>query len=268
MLGKVIKHDLRASSPLYGVACAIALFFALAAVLNRSGNDDFSYLRTAPFLITGCTVAILVLVILFLIHTALRYQRSMYGDEGYLTFSLPVRTAELVAGKFLAASLWGIIICLLCGVLCFSILYGAVSPSETERFWEEAHKLWSMAELRNILLVVSCSMLVSMLEQIAMIYLAVTLGHLPCFRRANGILTLVFYFGITFAEGKITDFIPMLSSEALENSLAPLIEMGDLIGFSLGLQNFLQPAILLSLAFTAVFLVISGVLVKKYISLQ
>lgn len=268
MLGKVIKHDLRASSPLYGVACAIALFFALAAVINRAGNNDFSYLRSAPFLITGCTIAILVLVILFLVHTALRYQKSMYGDEGYLTFTLPVRTAELVGGKFIAAAVWGIIICLLCGVLCFSILYGAVAPSATEQFWNEVRNIWAIAEIRNTLLLVVVALLLGILEQIAIIYLAVTLGHLPCFRRANGILALVFYFVITFAEGKITDLIPMLSQDTLESSMNYLISLGDIIEFSRGLQVFFAPSIVVILCFTAVYLVISGVLVKKYTSLQ
>lgn len=269
MLGKVIKHDLRASSPLYIVACAIALLFALAAAVNRAGHDDFSYLLLAPFWITGCTVAILVLVILFLVYTALRYQKSMYGNEGYLTFTLPVRTAELVAGKFIAAAVWGFIIWLLCGLLCFSILYGSIAPSITkEEFWREAANLWAMADLRNTLFLVVVTLFLSILEQVAVIFLAVTLGHLPCFRRANGILALVFYFVITFAEGKITDLIPMLSQDTLESSMNYLISLGDIIEFSRGLQVFFVPSIVAILCFTAVYLVISGVLVKKYTSLQ
>ncbi len=125
MFGKVMKQELRANSLLYGVASAIALLFAFATVMNRTRGTDVSYLVKAPLLITGCTVAIVVLVMLFLIHTALRYQKSMYGNEGYLTFSLPVSSVELVTGKYAAAALWGIIVCVLCALLCFSILYGA-----------------------------------------------------------------------------------------------------------------------------------------------
>ena len=99
MFGKVMKQELRANSLLYGVASAIALLFAFATVMNRTRGTDVSYLVKAPLLITGCTVAIVVLVMLFLIHTALRYQKSMYGNEGYLTFSLPVSSVELVTGN-------------------------------------------------------------------------------------------------------------------------------------------------------------------------
>lgn len=125
MFGKVMKQELRANSLLYGVASAIALLFAFATVINRTRGTDVSYLVKAPLLISGCTIAIVVLVILFLIHTALRYQKSMYGNEGYLTFSLPVSSVELVTGKYAAAALWGIIVCALCALLCFSIIYGA-----------------------------------------------------------------------------------------------------------------------------------------------
>lgn len=144
MFGKVMKQELRANSLLYGVASAIALLFAFATVINRTRGTDVSYLVKAPLLISGCTIAIVVLVILFLIHTALRYQKSMYGNEGYLTFSLPVSSVELVTGKYAAAALWGIIVCALCALLCFSIIYGAVAPSGTELFWAEVEKVWAM----------------------------------------------------------------------------------------------------------------------------
>ena len=70
MFGKVMKQELRANSLLYGVASAIALLFAFATVINRTRGTDVSYLVKAPLLISGCTIAIVVLVILFLIHTA------------------------------------------------------------------------------------------------------------------------------------------------------------------------------------------------------
>ena len=121
MFGKVMKQELRANSLLYGVASAIALLFAFATIMNRRAMV-LDYLMQAPLLISGCTIAIVVLVLLFLVHTALRYQKSMYGNEGYLTFSLPVSSVELITGKYAASALWGIIVCVLCGLLCFSIL--------------------------------------------------------------------------------------------------------------------------------------------------
>lgn len=268
MMGKIIKHELRASVLLYGVVGGISLFFALATMINRAGNDDFSYLRSAPFLVMGCTIAILVLILLFLIHTALRYRKSMYGNEGYLTFTLPVHSWELVLGKFAASAIWGILVCLLCGVLCFSILYSSVQPSATEAFWNELGNLWAKPEFRQAMLVFCGTMLISTFEQIAILFLSVTLAQMPCFRRANGILALVFYFVITFAEGKITNLIPALSQKQLDLSLTPLFEMGDIAGFTNGMSVFLGTAILASVIFSVIYLVVNIILVKKCTSLQ
>lgn len=267
MFGKVFKQELRANSLLYGVASVIALLFALATVVNRRAAA-IDYLVQAPLLITGCTIAIVVLVILFLIHTALRYQKSMYGNEGYLTFSLPVSSVELVAGKYAAAALWGVIVCLLCGVLCFSILYGAVEPSATEMFWEEVGKVWAMDGIRNSMVLIAVSLTLSMLESVAILYLAITLAHLPFIRRANGIFALIFFFGISYVEGKVLEFIPFLSEKYINDVMTALLEQENLNAFFHGIQSFMLPAAISTLVLTVVYLAVTVILARKYTSIQ
>lgn len=268
MLGKVIKQELRANSLLYGVASAIAVLFAFVTVMNRTGGTDVSYLMKAPLLITGCTVAIVVLVILYLIYTALRYQKSMYGNEGYLTFSLPVSSVELIAGKYVAAAIWGIMVSLLCGVLCFSILYGAVAPSATELFWKEAREIWAMDSVRNTVILIAVSVTVGMLELIAVLYLSITLAHLPGIRRANGIFALIFFVAISYAEEKVTDLFPILSSEHVDTTLNSIIQSSDMDVVFQGLRSFLVPAVAVSVVLVVLYLAITMLLAKKYTSIQ
>lgn len=268
MLGKVLKQELRANSLLYGVASAIALLFAFATVMNRTGGTDVSYLMKAPLLITGCTVAIVVLVILYLIYTALRYQKSMYGNEGYLTFSLPVSSVELIAGKYVAAVIWGIMVSLLCGVLCFSILYGAVAPSGTELFWTEVGKAWAVDGVRNSIILVAVSVTVGMLELVAVLYLSITLAHLPGIRRANGIFALIFFVAISYAEEKVTDLFPFLSSEHVDTTLNSIMQSSDADMVFQGLQSFLLPATVAAVVLVILYLGITILLAKKYTSIQ
>nr|WP_308758385.1 hypothetical protein [uncultured Anaerotignum sp.] len=268
MFGKVMKQELRANSLLYGVASAIALLFAFATVMNRTRGTDVSYLVKAPLLITGCTVAIVVLVMLFLIHTALRYQKSMYGNEGYLTFSLPVSSVELVTGKYAAAALWGIIVCVLCALLCFSILYGAVAPSGTELFWAEVGKVWAMDGIRSSMILISVSLILSMLETVAILYLAITLAHLPFIRKGNGIFALIFFFGISFAEGKVMELIPSLSTEYIEQTMTAILDKADLDLFFQGIRSFLLPAAISTVVMSVVYLAVTILLARKYTSIQ
>lgn len=268
MFGKVMKQELRANSLLYGVASAIALLFAFATVMNRTRGTDVSYLVKAPLLITGCTVAIVVLVMLFLIHTALRYQKSMYGNEGYLTFSLPVSSVELVTGKYAAAALWGIIVCVLGALLCFSILYGAVAPSGTELFWAEVGKVWAMDGIRSSMILISVSLILSMLETVAILYLAITLAHLPFIRKGNGIFALIFFFGISFAEGKVMELIPSLSTEYIEQTMTAILDKADLDLFFQGIRSFLLPASISTVVMSVVYLAVTILLARKYTSIQ
>lgn len=262
MFGKVMKQELRANSLLYGVASAIALLFAFATVMNRTRGTDVSYLVKAPLLITGCTVAIVVLVMLFLIH------KSMYGNEGYLTFSLPVSSVELVTGKYAAAALWGIIVCVLCALLCFSILYGAVAPSGTELFWAEVGKVWAIDGIRSSMVLIAVSLTLSMLETVAILYLAITLAHLPFIRKGNGIFALIFFFGISFAEGKVMELIPSLSTEYIEQTMTAILDKADLDLFFQGIRSFLLPAAISTVVMSVVYLAVTILLARKYTSIQ
>lgn len=267
MFGKVMKQELRANSLLYGVASAIALLFAFATIMNRRAMI-LDYLMQAPLLISGCIIAIVVLVMLFLIHTALRYQKSMYGNEGYLTFSLPVSAVELVMGKFTAAALWGIIVCVLCGVLCFSILYGAVEPSATEIFWAEVGKVWAADGIRDSMVLIAVSLTLSMLETVALLYLSVTLAHLPFIRRGNGIFALIFFFGISYVEGKVMEFVPSLSADYIEKTMTAVLDSADLDAFFQGIRSFLLPASISTIVMSVIYLAVTILLARKYTSIQ
>ena len=268
MFGKVMKQELRANSLLYGVASAIALLFAFVTVMNRTRGTDVSYLVQAPLLISGCTIAIVVLVLLFLVHTALRYQKSMYGNEGYLTFSLPVSSVELVTGKFAASALWGIIVCVLCGLLCFSILYGAVAPSGTELFWEEVWNIWAMDGIRDSMILVAVSLTLAMLETVALLYLSITLAYLPFIRRGNGIFALIFFFGISYVEEKVVELVPSLSTDYIEKTMTAILDKADLDLFFQGIRSFMLPAAISTVVMAVVYLAVTIILAKKYTSIQ
>ncbi len=267
MFGKVMKQELRANSLLYGVASAIALLFAFATIMNRRAMV-LDYLMQAPLLISGCTIAIVVLVLLFLVHTALRYQKSMYGNEGYLTFSLPVSSVELITGKYAASALWGIIVCVLCGLLCFSILYGAVEPSATELFWTEVGRIWAMDGIRSSMILIAVSLTLSMLETVAILYLAITVAHLPFIRKGNGIFALIFFFGISYVEGKVLEFIPSLSTAYIEKTMTAIINNADLDAFFQGIRSFLLPAAITTVVMTVIYLAVTIFLARKYTSIQ
>ena len=122
MLGKLIKHDFRALSrtlmPLQlgvlagGVLAAILMRISLwmlgsaenGANLARGTQLLFSFLLS---LFTGILVfAVLASALITLLLICIRLQKSLFGDEGYLTFSLPVRVDGLLFSKLITGAIW------------------------------------------------------------------------------------------------------------------------------------------------------------------
>ena len=72
-------------------------------------------------------MAVAAYVVLSIIMITKRYYSNLFTDEGYLTFTLPVKTSSILNAKILAGALWAAvstIITLVCFLILFSGLVG------------------------------------------------------------------------------------------------------------------------------------------------
>lgn len=142
MLGKLIKHDFRAFSrtllPLQlGVlgggllAAVLARLTALLIGTNASGAATgflwlfgaLSALLTGLLFIAICSSALVTLVLI-----CIRVQKSFFGDEGYLTFSLPTTTGRLLWSKIITGTVWLVINSLI--ILLTMFLFGLFGTTQ------------------------------------------------------------------------------------------------------------------------------------------
>ena len=142
MLGKLMTYELRAlwkpaiimvaimvAAGMIGAGC-LGATQALSEVA-RSGNG----ILAAPM--AGNATAVLFMAALFCgflvgaavaafyVFVAMRFYRTLFTDEGYLTLTLPVRAGTLVMAKFWVAYL--LLVALALGVLAISGEAGAVA---------------------------------------------------------------------------------------------------------------------------------------------
>lgn len=153
MLGKLFEYDMGALSkpllPLEVIALAVSLAASACAMIGYWSNevsimsggleDLISALMfmglLAGFLGIACLVPATLAIILH------RFYANLYSDQGYLTFTLPVRTSDILWSKVLAGALWLGISCLvaLAGSLLMSYaMYGFASEtslSSTLPYW-------------------------------------------------------------------------------------------------------------------------------------
>ena len=116
MLRKLLKQEFRATArvmlPLYLVTFVLAL--AVRLVLLLSQNQvllDSVGGRTLRAILLGVSVTAFVVAAIAtflaaLIQAVLRFRSNLLGDEGYVMFTLPVSTHQLVWAKLITSAVW------------------------------------------------------------------------------------------------------------------------------------------------------------------
>lgn len=145
MLKKLMKHDFRALSrtlfPLQigvlGGGLVATLFTALTIRLgeNTASTGGSALLRQLVMGLMGMVsvligVAIVASALVTLLLICYHFYRSFLGDEGYLTFALPVSTSKLIWSKLLTGMIWTAInaVVIMVTLLIFSV-FGTTSNS-------------------------------------------------------------------------------------------------------------------------------------------
>ena len=120
MLGKLIKHELRATGrimlPFGAAILGLSLLSSLAVVILD--------MQALPGILN--TLAVLTLIAFFLglfaicvmafVQMIQRFYRNLLGDEGYLMFTLPTTPDALIFSKLIVSAIWFAATLLLCGI--------------------------------------------------------------------------------------------------------------------------------------------------------
>lgn len=110
---RLLKYDLKNIFKMWWIAAiALAGTTALGAIslynidtFGLSGSGDFSFLSDFSSLIGLWLwlVSVFAFIILSFILVCLRYYKNFFSDEGYLTFTLPVKRTQLFGAKLIAS---------------------------------------------------------------------------------------------------------------------------------------------------------------------
>ena len=114
MLGKLIKHEFIDNWKLLVLLDGLTIIVGaiLGLYINALLNAD-DYSNSTPLIMTmGFTLYVLILPSLgtiTLIYIGVRYYKSLYSSQGYLTFTLPATTNEILFSKMLVAYIFELI---------------------------------------------------------------------------------------------------------------------------------------------------------------
>lgn len=213
MLGNLIKYEFRYSAkiiPVFYIAYAgIVLIVRLLIALAQNVNEMFAIPALMSFLPVLLGIGAIMLIPFIL--GAVRFYKNLLGDEGYLSFTLPVTPRAHIAAKTITYIIWYIASLALTVGSVFLLIQPVLGDfmmdisKELSVFVPEA----DMAELRKyfgILIIGEVVIyILNALASLGQIFVSFSIGQLV--NKMKVLLAVGVYLGI----GLITDMIPVFT---------------------------------------------------------
>lgn len=274
MLGKLFKHELWAMSRI--MLPVMAVLVVLAGLSNVSVRyidmvqSDFLSFVLALFLVLfflGVFAAAVVLVVVIVS----RFYNNLLKDEGYLMFTLPVSTHELVWSKLLASLVWSVVSALimlaLFWVTALHALNVASSAIQMNFELELGGLLRFLSEEFSItggylaLMIVECvfAAVIGTFASYLLFYAAMSIGQ--SFANHKVLMSVVFFLLISFVVQLAVPFVSMGIGEMYSNVNV------DVTNFRTVLQMGMLTSIAVELVYAAILYFITNFFLKKKLNL-
>ena len=201
MLGKLIKHEFRATgrlmAPLFGALLLLAVFVRVSDLVLRRADAPVFFEALNALLLVVYVLAILGVTVFATILMIKRFHQNFLTDEGYLMFTLPASVHSLLWSKLITAALFfiftfladalAVAIVVWRGGMAADIYHGFVS------FFQELNGYY-MANGAAFALEALALLFVSLLVTCLLFYAPMSIGY--SFANHKGLLSVVFYFVI------------------------------------------------------------------------
>ncbi|MBQ8228079.1 MAG: hypothetical protein IJZ88_03605 [Clostridia bacterium] len=109
MMLKLLKNDFIATGRIMGVIYVIVAGISAGTLIShymKSGEDMTVVEAMGIALLLVVSLCLFVLTVVFVLSD---FQKSLYGEQGYLTFTLPVKSWMILASKVIVATVWFVV---------------------------------------------------------------------------------------------------------------------------------------------------------------
>lgn len=202
MLGKLIKHEFRATgrlmAPLFGALVLLALAVRANDLVFQHVESYSAFLNILNrLLIIAYVLALLGVMVFSTVLMIKRFHQNFLTDEGYLMFTLPVSVHSLLWSKLITAALF-FLFTFAAELLALAIVIwqGGVSAELYNNFISGLRELGSYYTGNGIAIALEAfaMLFVSLLVTCLLFYAPMSIGY--SFANHKGLLSVVFYFVI------------------------------------------------------------------------
>ena len=271
MLGKLIKHEFRATGrillPVYLVMLLTAALVRGFQVLTEHTDGEFmralamlSVLLFAAAVFCGSILAFVLMIY--------RFYKNLMTDEGYLMFTLPVTTGQLIWSKMIVSAVWLLATAAMDVLSMFVAVFDSAAWHDIfqlpELFWRQLREYAGNLGLIPVELVVLVALaaLVCFLK----FYAAIALGH--SFTNRKMLLSVAFFAAFSVAEQIVfsTGLVSFVSVGIPRSWWRGAV--GTMDYYASAAQLALGGAILALVLYGAVYYAVTYLSLKKRLNLQ
>ena len=233
MLGKLIKHEFRATgrlmAPLFGALVLLALVVRANDLVFQHVESYSAFLNILnTLLIIAYVLALFGVMVFSTVLMIKRFHQNFLTDEGYLMFTLPTSVHSLLWSKLITAALF-FIFTFLAEALSVAIVVwrGGLAREMFTGFADlfRAMDSYYMANGLAFALEMLALLFVSLLVTCLLFYAPMSIGY--SFANHKGLLSVVFYFviqavlqifGVAVLAGAVNDTaFHRLLTDAMDN---------------------------------------------------
>ena len=202
MLKKLLKHDFvaiwRLALPIFAIATGIVLFAYTMRIIDS--NNPVLKIFSTLLLPTGIIVLIVACVVIFCLPV-IHFYRNLMTGEGYLSFTLPVTTYQIVLSKLIVGA-----VTMLCN-LAFTVggfLLLISTETDLSTFSLKGIHMPDGASPVPIVVILVITIVVATICQQLYLYLSVCLGQVISKNKISG---SVLGYAIIYAANQIINLV-------------------------------------------------------------
>lgn len=240
MLGKLLKNEWKSTWRIGGLMLIVLTGVTFLGWLafqspmwQELSGETYYYHNTAGMnilnLVSVCTLLLYAMMLVAVsvgitAYLGVRFYKTMYTDEGYLTHTLPVTEGRLLFAKTFISGIWMLVISL--GIILsvfglFAFMISAMLPAgySLSDFWREFQIIYD-EELRDAFLIAEAelgmsfrgyfiylivSMILGAFASIMTLFGAISMGQL--FTKHRVLMAIVSYIGISVFKGIFSSIV-------------------------------------------------------------
>lgn len=200
MLGKLLKYEIKASGVILpAVYAGLLLVFCLGWLAKT-----LDIIQIQGAMAVACVLVGVAALVLTLVMVVTRYHKSLFGAEGYLMQTLPVKKGSLIAAKAIS----GYILILLGLAALVLGIAGTVYLTGAGELTGEIKALLG-GQFSPLLVFFGAVVLVQLFLMVSEVYFSITLANTGPFLKNNVIFAVVFYFVVNTVGG-VLELVAMM----------------------------------------------------------